>query len=161
MEKVAQSFYTVRFSDCDPFGHLNNSRYFDYLLNAREDHLKENYQFDLAGVYKQGLGWVINSHQLQYLRPALYNERICIKSALIDKGDSDLLVEMSMWDEAVQVCKAVLWTKFTHVSLRTGKKERHGEEFIRFATDVLYTDIKAEEGFEKRVAQIGLSKVQI
>ena len=30
----------TRFSDCDPFGHLNNARYIDYFINAREDHLR-------------------------------------------------------------------------------------------------------------------------
>jgi YbgC/YbaW family acyl-CoA thioester hydrolase len=161
MEKAPQSFYTVRFSDCDPFGHLNNSRYLDYLLNAREDHLKDNYQFDLAGVYKQGLGWVVNSHQLQYLRPAVYNEKVCIQSVLIDMSESHLLVEMSMWDEAVQVCKAVLWTKFTHINLKTGRKEQHGDAFAKFAADVLNTDIKAQDGFEKRVSLIGVSRAAV
>ena len=52
-----QSFYTVRFSDCDPLRHLNNARYIDYMLNAREDHLKEHYQMDLADFYKKGTGW--------------------------------------------------------------------------------------------------------
>jgi acyl-CoA thioesterase FadM len=42
-----KSFYTVRFSDCDPMGHLNNARYIDYMLNAREDHLKQAYQINL------------------------------------------------------------------------------------------------------------------
>jgi acyl-CoA thioester hydrolase len=43
MEKTPISFYTVRFNDCDPLGHLNNSKYIDYFLNAREDHLKEHF----------------------------------------------------------------------------------------------------------------------
>ena len=30
---------TVRFQDCDPFGHLNNARYIDYFLNARQDQI--------------------------------------------------------------------------------------------------------------------------
>ena len=117
MEKLLQSFYTIRFPDCDPFGHLNNSRYLDYLLNAREDHLRDGYQMDLAALYKEGLGWMVNSHQVQFLRPALYNERVCIRSCLIGAGESHLQVEMTMWDENIKTCKALLWTKFTHVNL--------------------------------------------
>ncbi len=27
----------IRFQDCDPFNHLNNAAYINYLINARED----------------------------------------------------------------------------------------------------------------------------
>ena len=37
MNKTPHSFYTIRFTDCDLFGHLNNGRYIDYLLNARKN----------------------------------------------------------------------------------------------------------------------------
>jgi len=35
--KILQSTYQVRFQDSDPFRHLNNARYLDYFVNARED----------------------------------------------------------------------------------------------------------------------------
>lgn len=152
MKKILQSFYTIRFPDCDPFGHLNNSRYIDYLLNAREDHLKEFYELDLNNFYKQGLGWMVHSHQIQFLRPALYNEKVCIQSCLAEAGEYHLLVEMTLWDEATRVCKAVLWTKFIHVSLRSGRKEKHAEEFFTFANSVVATDIDIAGGLEKRIA---------
>ena len=33
----------VRFSDCDPLGHLYNVRYLDYLFDGRDQHVAENY----------------------------------------------------------------------------------------------------------------------
>ena len=45
--KEPESRVIVRFQDCDPFGHLNNSRYLDYLINARKDHLVAAYGFDI------------------------------------------------------------------------------------------------------------------
>lgn len=154
MQKLLQSYYTVRFPDCDPFGHLNNSRYIDYFLNAREDHLKEFYQLELDSFYKNGLGWMVSSHQVQFLKPALYNEKICIQSCLIDMGDSHLLVEATMWNEARSVCKAIQWTKFIHVNLKTGKKEKHRDEFATFLNSVLFDGIDLAGGLEKRVASL-------
>ena len=52
MNKSPNSNYKIRFNDCDMFGHLNNSRYLDYLINAREDHLKDYYSFDFTEYYK-------------------------------------------------------------------------------------------------------------
>ena len=99
MNKTPYSIYTIRFTDCDLFGHLNNGRYIDYLLNAREDHLKTEYGLDLTDFYKQGVSWLVAGHEISYIRPAAYNERVCIKSVLIKAEPGSLLVEMLMMDE--------------------------------------------------------------
>jgi YbgC/YbaW family acyl-CoA thioester hydrolase len=135
MSKYLQSFYTVRFSDCDPFRHLNNARYIDYFLNAREDHLKEHYQMDLAQFYRQGIGWVVMQHEIIYLRPADFNETICIRSGLLTTGPEQLLVEFLMLDEKQQQLKALMHTRFVPISLSTGKKEPHKQEFMDFIAD--------------------------
>lgn len=35
MNKNPNSVYTVRFNDCDLFGHLNNARYIDYFFECQ------------------------------------------------------------------------------------------------------------------------------
>ena len=132
-----KSFYKVRFSDCDPFQHLNNARYLDYMINAREDHLKEHYGIDLADFAKQGLGWVVTSHEINYLKPARYNEGICIKSTLLDATEYSLLVEVTMQDMKESHLKAILWTRFTPINLATGKRTEHPAEFMEFANKVV------------------------
>ncbi|MEL1245843.1 acyl-CoA thioesterase [Flavobacterium sp. DGU11] len=128
-----KTFYKIRFSDCDPFKHLNNSGYIDYMLNAREDHLKEFHDIDMTELYKKGSGWMVSKHEIVYLSPALYSEMVCIESALIKLSDDTLLVEMVMWDVQRQQLKAVLWTKFIHINLQTGKRDRHPEWFLEIA----------------------------
>lgn len=135
MDNYLQSIYTVRFSDCDPFSHLNNARYLDYFLNAREDHLRDNYQLDLVEFYKKGKGWVVTQHELFYLRPAVLNEKISILTGLLEAEPEKLLVEMLMLDEKQTQLKALLHTRFVPVSLTTGKKEAHSEEFTAFIAD--------------------------
>ena len=45
MIKEIATTVKIRFSDCDPIGHLNNVKYLEYMLNAREDHVEEFYGF--------------------------------------------------------------------------------------------------------------------
>jgi YbgC/YbaW family acyl-CoA thioester hydrolase len=135
MNQHLESFYTVRFNDCDPFRHLNNARYIDYFLNAREDHLRDYYQFDLASVYKKGMGWVVMQHDITYLRPASYNEKVCICTGLLDAGNEHLLVEMLMMDEKQSQIKSLMHTRFIPISLSTGKREPHTPEFMEFIAD--------------------------
>ncbi|MDQ3142376.1 MAG: acyl-CoA thioesterase [Bacteroidota bacterium] len=79
-----KSKYRIRYKDCDPLGHLNNTRYLDYMLDAREDHLIDVYGFDLFDYAQQrSMAWVVTSHQISYRREARRNEEIIIQSALI------------------------------------------------------------------------------
>ncbi len=154
MNKTPHSFYTIRFTDCDPFGHLNNARYIDYFLNAREDHLKEEYQLDLNHFYQQGVSWLVASHEITYLRPANYNERVSIKTGLINLAPGSLLVEMIMLDEKHSHLKSVMWTSFTHVNAKTGKRENHSDSFMDFARGVEVTDVDISKGYQHRLKEI-------
>lgn len=137
METKPRTFHTVRFNDCDPFGHLNNSRYLDYFLNAREDHIKENYGIDLKEWAARGLGFVVSRHEIQYIRAVTYNDIVCIQTALVGYGDNYLEVEMLMYDKDRQSLKAILFSKFTHINTRTGKKDDLTPEIVEFARQVL------------------------
>ena len=149
-----QTHYTVRFNDCDPLGHLNNSRYIDYMLNAREDHLSQHYNIELTDFHKKGYGWVVTNHEIQYLRPAAYNEKICIQSDLVEAGESHLLVEMRMFNETRSVLKALLWTKFTCINIKTARKERHPADFMKIANEMLVEGIRIREGMKVRLTDL-------
>lgn len=154
MATPMQSFYIIRFSDCDPFGHLNNARYIDYLLNAREDHLREEHKFSSADFAKQGVGWVTTRNEIQYLRPAFFNERVCVQSALLEAKETELLVEMAMYDEHKQQLKALLWATFTHINIKTGRREQHSAEMMQFLNGSQVEELDASLGFKHRLAAI-------
>jgi thioesterase III len=118
MKKILSTIRKVRFQDCDPFNHLNNSRYIDYFINTREDQLLENYNLDIFDIASmQGLSWVVASNQIQYLKPAVTMETIHIDSQLIAATSKSQLVEMRMWDEKQTSLKSILWTNFIHFDL--------------------------------------------
>jgi len=153
MEKAPSAFYKIRFNDCDPLGHLNNSKYLDYFLNAREDHLKDNYGIDLKEWAAQGNIFVVNSHEIRYLRPVTYNEVVGIQSALIGWGEAWLQVEMLMYD-ANKELKAILWTNFTRINAKTGRKEVHPAEFLAFMEEVLLENVDPAKGLAARLGML-------
>lgn len=146
-----RSFYTIRFNDCDPMGHLNNARYIDYMLNAREDHLKQAYQITLPEYLKQGIAWVVRRHDIQYVRPAFYNENVCIESRLIELGESHVLVEMLMFDEKQTTLKAIMWTNFTSIDVKTGRRKDHPAAFMDFAATIKVDDVNIDGGITERL----------
>jgi len=154
MNKEPQSFYAIRFSDCDLFGHLNNARYLDYFLNAREDHLKAEYKMDLTTYYQKGIGWVVGSHEINYLKPAKYNEKVSIQSSLIKANDHYLLVELKMTNVEQTEIKAIMWTRFIPVNVKTGKRESHPSDFMEFAKSIELENSFAEANFRDRVLMV-------
>lgn len=131
ISKLWESKVLIRFPDCDPFNHLNNARYIDYFINAREDHIISNLNFNIYHFAAQhGLGWVVSKNQIVYIKPAFLMETVIIDSTLLRLGDTDILVEMRMWNETRDKLKAVLWTNFVHINMKTQKPEQHSAELV-------------------------------
>ena len=148
METILKTKIKVRFQDCDPFNHLNNSKYIDYFLNVREDQLAEHYNIH---VFKDleflGKSWVVTSNQINYMRPAHTLENIVIETQLIHYTNKKLVAEMKMWNENETELKAILWSKFTYYDLKIKKISNHSEELMEIYKTIL-TPIK-ESFFEE------------
>lgn len=129
--KIWESQALIRFPDCDPFNHLNNARYLDYFINAREDHLLSNLGFNIYRFAAEtGLSWVVGKNQIVYLKPAFLMELVTIDSTLLLLGERDVLVEMKMWNEGKDKLKSVLWSQFVHVNMKTQRPEKHAAELM-------------------------------
>lgn len=136
--KIPSSPMTIRFQDCDPFNHLNNGRYVDYFLNAREDQLLEHYKLDIYRIAREtGLGWVVSTTQMAFLRPAFLMEKVLIETQLIRHGRKHVEVEMRMWDETKTTLKSFCWMGFVHFNIRTNKVQEHSAEYTALFENVV------------------------
>ncbi|SIT73895.1 acyl-CoA thioesterase [Pontibacter indicus] len=159
--KILESKALVRFEDCDPFGHLNNGRYIDYYLNAREDQLRDNYGLDIYALGKQtGKAWVVASNQIAYLREVKFMETVTIKTCLRWYGSSDLLMEGQMVNPETGAIISVIWTRFAYIDIRKGQKAEHSEELTElFDSVAILGEGKPAEYFEDRVKELRMAAV--
>jgi len=126
--RILSSTAIIRFQDCDPYSHLNNGRYLDYFMNAREDQVWAAYDFNIYEYSRTtGLGWVVTQNQIAYVRPALLMEEVTIESQLIDSKPKFLHVEMRMYDSQ-KLLKSLLWAQFIHIDIRKAKSMEHSAE---------------------------------
>lgn len=142
----------VRFTDCDPIGHLNNSRYIDYMLNAREDHLAEHYDFTYEEyIHKTSCVWIIVQNEIAYLKEVKYNEEVIISSKLIALDEKFSKVEILMKDAQNDKIHAVLWTTFIHFNFKTRKFEPANDDVItmsqKFLTSMEQNDFQSRVNF--------------
>ncbi|MBL4604359.1 MAG: acyl-CoA thioesterase [Flavobacteriaceae bacterium] len=151
--KKASSKALIRFQDCDPFNHLNNGNYINYFMNHREDMLIEHYGVDVYKMAKElGKSWLSGSNQIAYLKPAFLMEKVTIESRLIRYTDSELVVEMKMYNDDKTQLKSVLWASFVHYNLLKQKRDKHTEELMELFEEI-HTPV-VQQTFEERINQI-------
>jgi acyl-CoA thioester hydrolase len=139
---------------CDPFNHLGNTRYLDYFINAREDHVLHNYGFDIYDhAAKTGESWVVAQNQIAYFAPVCAMEKVLIQSSILEWNTSDVLVEMQMWNEVCSKMKALLWTRYVHVNLRTQKRTPHSE-YVNRLFKQWENPLLRKVAFEERVLSL-------
>jgi len=127
--KYPESDVLIRFEDCDPFGHLNNGRYTDYYMNAREDQLRDNYNLDIYRHMKTaGKAWVVATSQMAFLREAKLMETVTIRTCLRWFTDSDIMMEGLMLDKKTGNIKSIIWMRFTYLDIKLGQKAVHEPE---------------------------------
>ncbi len=149
LPKIIESKKKIRFQDCDPFNHLNNGRYVDYYINAREDQLLENYNIDLFKIIKEELlGWVVSNNQVAYLKPVFTMEEVVIESQLISYAPKHLRVEMRMWNKDKTILKSIAWFGFVAFNLRKNSATTHTEEFMNLFEQVVLP--VSQNTFEER-----------
>lgn len=148
----------IRFQDCDPFGHLNNSKYLDYMINAREDHLIHEYDLNIFKMARhEGKSWVVGHSEIVYMKPALVMEEVKIQSRLIEFADRYVKAEMVMLDKEEEQVKAVLWSKFVHYDLKTLRSRPHEEELMSILNEI-HTPIE-EASLEQRARKLAEAQV--
>ena len=152
LPKELESEVIARFQDCDPFGHLNNARYIDYFINAREDHLIQFYNLNIYEHVEQAkTAWVISKTQIAYLRPVLVMEKVRIPTRLIHYTENALVVEDLMLDHEGQRLRCLSWVEFAYVSLTSGCPIKHTSEYMDLFRKVAFSDSYNPDGFNQRV----------
>ena len=152
--RILSSSAIIRFQDCDPYSHLNNGRYLDYFMNAREDQVWKEYDFNIYEYsHNTGFGWVVTQNQIAYIRPATLMEEVTIESQLTEARSKFMQIEMRMYD-AHRTLKSLLWVQLVHVNIKKAKSEAHPPE-LQEMFDKLCMPI-AEKDFNERLKNLSV-----
>jgi acyl-CoA thioester hydrolase len=155
MQKEISNLSRIRFSDCDPIGHLNNVKYLEYMLNAREDHVEAGYGFTYEEyTRKTGCTWITIQNEIAYLKEVRYNVNVIISSKTIEVGDRISKVEILMKSEDGKTLHAILWMTIIYFNMKTRKSDVHPEEtkhlFEKYLVDLEQKDFKTRVGYFRK-----------
>jgi acyl-CoA thioester hydrolase len=154
--QTPETTHRIYFQDCDMLGHLNNARYFDYFLNAREDHTTAHYNLNMGELAReQNAAWVITKHHISYLKAAKQGAQVRILSQLIHFDNSSLVLEMQMRSEDGLRLLALLWSEMAFVTTPAGTRTDHANAMMDFLADLDVDGVEYDpDGFDDRVKEV-------
>jgi len=56
-----------------------------------------------------------------------------------------------MFDEKQETLKAIMWTNFTSVDVKTGRRKEHPAFFMEFAATIKVEDVDIPAGLNERI----------
>lgn len=74
------AFFRVRFNECDPLGHVNNSVYLTYLEQTAIDHAAAMGWSSAELQAEAGAVFVARKHEIEYLQPAREGEWLKVQT---------------------------------------------------------------------------------
>ncbi len=118
---------TATEDDIDDLNHVNNIRYIAWMQDAAIAHSTalgwpgERYK-------EMGVGWVVRTHQIEYLNPAMLDEEIVVETWVADVRRVSSMRHFKFIRESDGTILARAETKWAFVSYATGMPTRIPEE---------------------------------
>lgn len=143
----------IRFQDCDPLSHLNNGRYLDYFMNAREDHLATYYNLNIYDrLNETGQSWVVARNDIHYRKPAWLMEEVLIRTQVNNYSLKHIEVEMAMFNASGDSLKSLMHSVFIPYNIRSNKVVEHDKVIMSLLKDLRVEG--SNNNMEERLAEI-------
>ncbi len=126
----AQTEITVRWSDCDPMGHVNNAVYITYMEQARIAFFREFMGLkEGERITTKHFRFVIAENACRYLKPATIDQKIIVVITVTEVKNSSFIFGYEMKDKLTGEAIAAGHSVQVWYNYQTGKSEPIPEEF--------------------------------
>ena len=132
MPEIFEYRHTVRQGEIDAIGRANNVAYIDWMQRAAVAHSAA--QGWPGDEYRRlGCGWVVRSHQITYLQPALAQDLIVVRTwvATMKKVTSLRRYQIFREENGEKTLLAAAETNWAFINYATGQPKRIPPEIAR------------------------------
>jgi len=122
--------YRVRPDDIDMFQHVHNSKYFDYVMAARYDHMNQFYGMSMEDFMTNGYGWVVRTAHVEYKRAMVMGQEFTVETGIesINSKGCRTSFEICMVKNGKIACDG--WFDYILIDIQTGRAVKVTEEMI-------------------------------
>ena len=118
---VYKATLPIRFSDLDPYGHVNSTHYLDYVISARWQFAKESLNVTDRSLIDKGVGFYLAKAQMAFKRPIAGAGAIIATSHVKEIADARLFVPFEIRSADDKTLHSDGLLEFLVVDLSTNK----------------------------------------
>ena len=117
---VYRSTHRVKFSELDPYNHVNTGMYATYYVDHRMEGLRDHAGWDLKTLATLPFMVWVRKMEIEFIRPARGDQEITMTSFVREFHGPDALIECAMVDSAGKNVSRCLMT-VAHVDKETNR----------------------------------------
>jgi acyl-CoA thioester hydrolase len=146
MPRIFTLDITIRESDIDIQGHVNNTRYVAWMQDVAVAHSAAQ-GWPMTRYVDEGAGWVVRQHTITYKRPCFLGETVTACTWIAGIGPRTCPRRYLFWRAADRVVLAEAETQWVFIDLKTGRPTKVPES-LRTAFEIV-----EDEGEVKRMLE--------
>lgn len=112
--------HLVHSEEIDELGHVNNLRYLHWTQSAATAH-SDSLGWTTSKYLELGSGWVVRTHDIEYLLPCFAGEHILVETWVADMKKVSSLRRFRIIRETDRALLAHAATNFAYIDFRTGR----------------------------------------
>ena len=93
---VFNTIHRSRFSDLDPYGHMNTLHYISYFIDHRFTECRQKLQLDLKAMSELPIIFVNSGIQVKFRKPIFGDEEFSITSKITEVTEKNCVVDLEM-----------------------------------------------------------------
>ncbi|OGP07682.1 MAG: hypothetical protein A2048_00750 [Deltaproteobacteria bacterium GWA2_45_12] len=120
----------VRFSDCDPMGHVNNANYFTYMEQARVVFFKNFYDLPTEGhVGPETFPFILAEISCRFLKPVFVDQNLVVHLRVSEVKNSSFFFEYELKEKSTGDLAATGKSAQVYYDYKIGKPMPLPKEF--------------------------------
>ncbi|OAQ41550.1 thioesterase [Pedobacter psychrophilus] len=123
--------YKVRPDDIDMFYHVHNSKYLDYVLNARYEQMELFYGMSMEKFLEMGFGWVVKTVMIDYKRPLGLGDSFIVETGIESINKRGCRVTFEITNKKTKKTSTDGWFDFIMIDLKTGRGVEVTEKMVK------------------------------
>ncbi len=122
--------YRVRPDDIDMFQHVHNSKYFDYVLAARYDQMRDCYGVTMEDFMDAGYGWVVRTAHVDYKRALVMGQEFTVETGITTMNSKGCRVSFEIKIKETNKLACDGWFDYVLIDIKTGKSTMVTQKMI-------------------------------
>ncbi|HUT89074.1 MAG TPA: acyl-CoA thioesterase [Thermoguttaceae bacterium] len=123
MPEIYEYRHAVRRDEIDGLGHANNVAYVDWMQSAAVAH-STAHGWSGERYRRMGFGWVVRSHQIEYLQPAFAGDPVVVRTWVATLKKATSVRRYKILRETDEALLATAETKWAFVNYTTAQPMR-------------------------------------